>query len=187
MRRAPTGRRSPVSSGWSTRWTARSTTSTNSATGRSAWPSRTTPAPLVGVVHDPVAGRTFTAIRGGGARLDGRVLRVNDPVPMQRALVGTGFGYLPERRATQGALIARLLPRIRDIRRYGSAALDLCAVGGRLPRRLLRGGRPAVGRRRRRPGRPRSGRGHDAVHADRACRPAGWSPDRRCTPSWSWP
>ena len=83
---------------------------------------------VVGVVHDPVAGRTFTAIRGGGARLDGRVLRVNDPVPMHRALVATGFGYLPERRATQGALIARLLPRIRDIRRYGSAALDLCAV-----------------------------------------------------------
>ncbi len=83
---------------------------------------------LVGVVHDPVAGRTFTATRGGGARLDGRVLRVNEPVPMHRALSATGFGYLPERRATQGALLARLLPRIRDIRRYGSAALDLCAV-----------------------------------------------------------
>jgi myo-inositol-1(or 4)-monophosphatase len=83
---------------------------------------------LIGVVHDPVLGRTFTATRGGGARLDGRVLRVNDPVPMHRALVATGFGYLPERRATQGALIARLLPQIRDIRRYGSAALDLCAV-----------------------------------------------------------
>jgi len=83
---------------------------------------------VVGVVHDPVAARTFTAVRGGGARLDGGTLRVNDPVPMHRALVGTGFGYLPERRATQGALVARLLPQIRDIRRYGSAALDLCAV-----------------------------------------------------------
>ena len=83
---------------------------------------------VVGVVHDPVAPRTFTAVRGGGARLDGGTLRVNDPVPMHRALVGTGFGYLPERRATQGALVARLLPQIRDIRRYGSAALDLCAV-----------------------------------------------------------
>lgn len=83
---------------------------------------------VAGVVHDPVLRRTFTATRGGGAWLADRRLQVNDPVPMSRALVGTGFGYLPERRAAQGALVARLLPQIRDIRRYGSAALDLCAV-----------------------------------------------------------
>jgi myo-inositol-1(or 4)-monophosphatase len=83
---------------------------------------------LIGVVFDPVLDRTFTATRDGGAWLAGRRLQVNEPVPMSRALIATGFGYLPERRATQGAMIARLLPQIRDIRRYGSAALDLCAV-----------------------------------------------------------
>lgn len=84
--------------------------------------------PLVGVVHNPVNGRTYRAIRGAGAAVDGRPLRVNDPVPLERALVATGFGYSAERRRTQGALVAALLPQIRDIRRIGSAALDLCAV-----------------------------------------------------------
>jgi len=83
---------------------------------------------LVGVVHNPTNGRTYHAIRGVGAGVDGRPLRVNDPVPMDRALLATGFGYDAERRRAQGALIASLLPRVRDIRRIGSAALDLCAV-----------------------------------------------------------
>jgi myo-inositol-1(or 4)-monophosphatase len=83
---------------------------------------------LVGVVFDPVTDRTFTAIRGCGAFLNGRPLRVNDPVPMRRAMVATGFGYEPRRRAVQGEFVARLLPHIRDIRRFGSAALDLCSV-----------------------------------------------------------
>lgn len=85
---------------------------------------------LVGVVYEPVLGRTFTAIRGAGARLDGRELKVNDGVPLARALIGTGFGYLAQRRARQGQIIGALLPRVRDIRRIGSAALDLCAVAG---------------------------------------------------------
>jgi len=83
---------------------------------------------LVGVVHNPTNGRTFRAVRGGGAGVDGHTLRVNDPVPLKRALVATGFGYSSEVRAAQGTLIARLLPKLRDIRRIGSAALDLCAV-----------------------------------------------------------
>jgi myo-inositol-1(or 4)-monophosphatase len=83
---------------------------------------------LVGVVHNPVTGRTFAAARGAGAVRDGTPLRVNDPVPIGRALLATGFGYTAEKRALQGALVARLLPRIRDLRRIGSAALDLCAV-----------------------------------------------------------
>ena len=83
---------------------------------------------VVGVVHDPVTRRTFTAARGHGAHLDGRRLRVRDPVPLEVALLGTGFGYAPDRRARQGAILAGLLPRVRDIRRLGSAALDLCAV-----------------------------------------------------------
>jgi len=99
---------------------------------------------LVGVVHDPITLRTYTGIRGHGAYLDAPViggepgetrrrrLKVNDPVPLGEAMVGTGFGYSPERRAAQGALVAALLPQIRDIRRIGSAALDLCAVGAGL-------------------------------------------------------
>ena len=84
--------------------------------------------PLVGVVHNPVTKRTFHAIRGVGASVDGRPLRVNDPVTMDRALLATGFGYDAEMRRRQAALMGRLLPRVRDIRRIGSAALDLCAV-----------------------------------------------------------
>lgn len=83
---------------------------------------------LVGVVHNPTNGHTYRAVRGAGAAVDGRPLHVTDPVPMGRALVATGFGYEVERRRNQGALMASLLPQIRDIRRIGSAALDLCAV-----------------------------------------------------------
>lgn len=87
-----------------------------------------TAAGLVGVVFDPVTARLFTAVRGRGAFLNGRRLRVNEPVAMPQAMIATGFGYQPQRRAAQGAFVARLLPRVRDIRRFGSAALDLCAV-----------------------------------------------------------
>lgn len=87
---------------------------------------------LVGVVLDPVADRLFCAVRGGGAtRLDASgetALAVSDPVGMDRALIATGFGYDADRRALQGAFVATLLPSIRDIRRFGGAALDLCAV-----------------------------------------------------------
>ncbi len=84
---------------------------------------------LVGVVFDPVRDLLYTAIRGRGAFLGNRPLRVNDPVDAAAALLGTGFGYAAERRARQIAVISRLLPAVRDIRRIGSAALDLCAVG----------------------------------------------------------
>jgi myo-inositol-1(or 4)-monophosphatase len=83
---------------------------------------------LVAAVHDPVRGETFTAARGQGAWLGRRRLRVNDPVPLGEALVGTGFSYQAGRRARQAATVARLLPRVRDLRRAGSAALDLCWV-----------------------------------------------------------
>jgi myo-inositol-1(or 4)-monophosphatase len=83
---------------------------------------------LVGAVYDPVVNRMYTAVRGGGAFLDGRRLGVNEPVALDRALLATGFGYTAERRGAQAAIIARLLPCIRDIRRMGSAALNLCEV-----------------------------------------------------------
>jgi len=87
---------------------------------------------LVGVVFAPVTDRLYTAVRGGGAFLNGRQLQVNEPVALNKALLATGFGYSPERRAAQVRVLSQLLPQIRDIRRLGSAALDLCqlAAGG---------------------------------------------------------
>lgn len=82
-----------------------------------------------GVVHAPGLGATYTALRGGGAARDGRPLRVSGQTELAQALVATGFGYDSGRRARQAAVLARVLPRVRDIRRLGSAALDLCAVG----------------------------------------------------------
>ena len=79
----------------------------------------------VGVVHSPISGETFHAVRGEGAFLGERVLHVRDPRPLEQALVATGFSYEPERRAVQADVIRELLPRARDIRRAGAAALDL--------------------------------------------------------------
>lgn len=83
---------------------------------------------VAGAVVDVASGRVFSASRGGGASLDGAPLRTTAVVTARLALVATGFGYDPERRAAQGALLAALLPRVRDVRRGGSAALDLCSV-----------------------------------------------------------
>ncbi|MGH8868470.1 MAG: inositol monophosphatase family protein [Actinomycetes bacterium] len=88
---------------------------------------------VAGVVHNPVSGETWTATRGGGARLDDDPVTVNEPVPLDRALVGTGFAYAAERRARQAGILLTALPAVRDIRRAGAASLDLCAVAcGRL-------------------------------------------------------
>ncbi|GAA1220673.1 myo-inositol-1(or 4)-monophosphatase [Prauserella alba] len=83
---------------------------------------------VAGAVVEPVSGRRWTATRGGGAWLDGRRLTVSRPDGLDMALVGTGFNYVTERRKRQAAMIAELLGRVRDIRRGGSAALDLCHV-----------------------------------------------------------
>jgi myo-inositol-1(or 4)-monophosphatase len=83
---------------------------------------------LVGVVHDPERGETFRARRGGGAHLGDRALAVRDPVPLERALVATGFAYDSGHRRRQAGVLADLLSQVRDVRRAGSAALDLCAV-----------------------------------------------------------
>ncbi|MEZ5216323.1 MAG: inositol monophosphatase family protein [Ilumatobacteraceae bacterium] len=88
---------------------------------------------LVGAVYLPATDELFTAQRGGGARCNGATIRCSELTDVRTALVGTGFGYTPERRAAQGARAARLLPSIRDIRRFGAAAADLCYVAaGRL-------------------------------------------------------
>lgn len=88
---------------------------------------------LVGVVHDPVHGETFAAARGQGARLNGSAIHVSDQRDLSKALVGTGFAYDARAREVQAGIVTRVLPRARDIRRAGSAALDLAALScGRL-------------------------------------------------------
>jgi myo-inositol-1(or 4)-monophosphatase len=83
---------------------------------------------VAGCVHAVPDGRTYTAGRGLGSYRDGQRLAVNAPRSLATSLVGTGFGYRAERRRAQGRVLAELLPQVRDIRRIGSAALDLCRV-----------------------------------------------------------
>lgn len=83
---------------------------------------------LVGVVHAPVLDLTWTATRGGGAWRDGRRLRCSTQRELGQAMLATGFGYEAGRRATQAAVLMRVLPEVRDVRRFGSAAIDLCHV-----------------------------------------------------------
>lgn len=86
---------------------------------------------LAGFVVNVADGREWGATRGGGAfRLDGtpRRIRTPAPPPVSHLLVATGFGYDPQVRAAQGASVTRLLPQVRDVRRIGAAALDLCAL-----------------------------------------------------------
>lgn len=98
---------------------------------------------VAGVVHAPRLGEVYTAVRGAGSWCNGALLAVRPPVALDGALVGTGFGYRAQRRATQGVIVQALLPRVRDIRRAGSAALDLCSVAhGRLDGYFERGLKP---------------------------------------------
>jgi myo-inositol-1(or 4)-monophosphatase len=87
---------------------------------------------VAGVVAIPRHGETFTAAAGQGAWLhrDGSTVpvRCTSSVTLGQALVATGFGYDAGRRRVQGQVVAALLPHIRDIRRGGSAAVDLCSV-----------------------------------------------------------
>ncbi|WP_136520173.1 inositol monophosphatase family protein [Cellulomonas telluris] len=103
------------------------------AAAAGAAPSPETWTVLAGCVHAPAQGLTYTAGRGRGAHADGRPLRLTPPPPLARSLVGTGFGYVAARRRAQARVLTEVLPRVRDIRRAGAAALDLCAVAaGRL-------------------------------------------------------
>jgi myo-inositol-1(or 4)-monophosphatase len=87
----------------------------------------------VGVVLNVATGELFTAARGQGAWLSApgaasMQLHGSAPASLEQTLVATGFGYRAEQRRAQGAVVARLLPEVRDIRRHGSAALELCAA-----------------------------------------------------------
>ncbi|MET8161200.1 inositol monophosphatase family protein [Sphaerisporangium sp. NPDC005289] len=88
---------------------------------------------VAGVVNVPARGELYAAAKGGGAELlregvAAERLRCTAGVPLAEALIATGFGYLPERRAVQAEVLTRVLPVVRDIRRGGSCAVDLCSV-----------------------------------------------------------
>lgn len=88
---------------------------------------------VAGAVCNPATEEMFFAVAGSGAWLDGRQLTGPRHVDLDRAVIGTGFSYDRGRRGRQAAIAAAVLPRVADIRRQGSAALDLCAVAsGRL-------------------------------------------------------
>jgi myo-inositol-1(or 4)-monophosphatase len=88
---------------------------------------------VAGVVHDTARAEVFTAVLGGGAHLDGASVRANRPASLADALLGTGFGYDAARRHWQAEVLTGLIAHVRDVRRGGSAALDLCSVAcGRL-------------------------------------------------------
>jgi myo-inositol-1(or 4)-monophosphatase len=86
---------------------------------------------LAAVVLDPSRDECFAATRSGDAWLNGRRIRGSERTDLSTALVATGFGYEAGVRARQAAVVARALPRVRDIRRAGAAAIDLawCACG----------------------------------------------------------
>lgn len=87
----------------------------------------------VGVVYVPTTRELFTATAGGGAQLDGVQITCSTTADLSHALVATGFSYLPERRARQARRVSALLPQVRDVRRFGAAAPDLCyAAAGRV-------------------------------------------------------
>ncbi|KAA6213518.1 inositol monophosphatase [Streptomyces albofaciens JCM 4342] len=98
---------------------------------------------VVGVVAAPMRGETYHAVLGGGAHLNGEPVHCRPAPPLSQALIGTGFAYIGERRAAQAEVLRTLLPRVRDIRRGGSAAIDLCDVAcGRLDGYYERGLNP---------------------------------------------
>jgi myo-inositol-1(or 4)-monophosphatase len=98
---------------------------------------------IAAVVHDALRDETFGAARGDGCSLNGHPVEVREPPPLERALIATGFGYDPGRRADQAEVLRRVLPRVRDVRRAGAAALDLAWVAaGRLDGYYERGLKP---------------------------------------------
>jgi myo-inositol-1(or 4)-monophosphatase len=86
---------------------------------------------VAGVVLDPIREECFAATRSGQATLNGEPVRASERSELSTAMVATGFSYDSAVRSRQAEVLTRLLPRVRDIRRVGAAALDLawCACG----------------------------------------------------------
>ena len=88
---------------------------------------------VAGAIFNPSLDEMFSAARGQGAHLNGAPIGVSDRAEIEKALVGTGFSYDSMAREQQAGIVARVLPRARDVRRFGSAALDLAHLAcGRL-------------------------------------------------------
>ena len=83
---------------------------------------------VAGAIYDPNREELFAAERGEGATLNGEPIRVSDRADLDTALIGTGFSYDADARAQQAATLQRVLPRVRDVRRAGSAAIDLATL-----------------------------------------------------------
>ncbi len=83
---------------------------------------------IAGVVFAPTINSLWKATKEGGAFLNNKLIKCNDPVNLNLALIATGFSYDLELRKEQGARIQKLIPQIRDLRRNGAAAVDLCYV-----------------------------------------------------------
>ena len=83
---------------------------------------------VVGVVYAPSINGFWSAIRSEGATYNGNTIKCNDPVALEKALIATGFAYDLNLRNSQGKIMSNLLPKIRDLRRNGAAAVDLCYV-----------------------------------------------------------
>ena len=83
---------------------------------------------LAGAVFAPVSGELFSAARGAGSTLNGVPVSVSRCTQLDQALVATGFAYRPERRRRQAQRLVGMIDQVRDVRRGGSAAIDLCLV-----------------------------------------------------------
>lgn len=88
----------------------------------------THPASVAGAVFIPAQSEMFTATLGGGAHLNGQEIHCNQISLLSQALVCTGFSYSPQQRTVQAARVAKMIDKIRDIRRFGAASIDLCYV-----------------------------------------------------------
>ena len=98
---------------------------------------------VAGVVLDPVTGECFRVIQDVSATRDGVPLQASERADLGTALVATGFGYDAAVRRAQAEQVAELLPQVRDIRRFGSAALDLAwTAAGRYDAYYERGVQP---------------------------------------------
>lgn len=98
---------------------------------------------VVGAILDPVHDELFEAVLGRGATRDGAPIRCTALTELAMALIGTGFGYEADVRAEQAGVLTTVLPAVRDIRRFGAAAVDLCSVAcGRIDGYYERGLQP---------------------------------------------
>jgi myo-inositol-1(or 4)-monophosphatase len=84
--------------------------------------------PVAGAVYAPALGEMFSAARGHGSQVNGIGLSVRDNTDISDALVCTGYSYDVKNRGPHARRVARMVTQVRDLRRFGAAAIDLCFV-----------------------------------------------------------